>query len=199
MRLFRSLKSTHWVIWSSPLLLLVLVFTLTTSSSSTPRRHETSLDSTTTGPTTSTTTPVKVTSTTSPPTTTTTTTSLPPVSHVVYARTVPSATNVRHERSSSSGTASNVKSVANAPAESASSGVLTGQLTPSFAVADVPLVGPGTWNVATSAPTTLTLRCENQSVSVSTQLVIGAHEHCQLIITPVTRGSSLTWQLTPVD
>ena len=32
MRLIRSLKSTHWVMWSSPLLLLVLVFTLTSDA-----------------------------------------------------------------------------------------------------------------------------------------------------------------------
>src|ERR1700691_4481367 len=43
MRLPHSLKSTHWVMWSSPVLLLVLVFTLTASSSSTPPRHLDSL------------------------------------------------------------------------------------------------------------------------------------------------------------
>jgi hypothetical protein len=109
------------------------------------------------------------------------------------------ATNVRQETSSSNGTASNVKPVASAPAESASSGVLTGQLSPSFAVADVPLDGPGTWSVATSAPAALTLRCESQSISVQGQFVIGVREHCQLIITPATPATSLTWQLTPVN
>jgi hypothetical protein len=108
-------------------------------------------------------------------------------------------TNVRHVTSSSPGTASNAKPVASAPAESASSGVLSGQLNSTFAVADVPLDGPGTWSVATSAPAALTLRCGNQSISVQTQFVIGAHEGCQLIITPAKPATSLTWQLTPVD
>jgi hypothetical protein len=118
---------------------------------------------------------------------------------VVNVPTNQSTTNERRATSSSSGTASNVKPVANAPAESASSGVLTGQLTPSFAVADVPLDGPGTWSVATSAPATLTLRCANQSINVQTQFVIGARERCQLTITPAKTSTSLTWQLTPVN
>ncbi|HEV3187443.1 MAG TPA: hypothetical protein VGZ04_05270 [Acidimicrobiales bacterium] len=75
--------------------------------------------------------------------------------------------------------------------------MLSGQLSPSFAVADVPLKGPGTWTVATSAPAALTLRCANQSIRVQTSFVIGAHERCQLTITPVTSSTSLTWQLTP--
>jgi hypothetical protein len=106
-------------------------------------------------------------------------------------------TSARHETSSSGSTASSVKPVANAPAESASSGALSGQLSPSFAVAVVPLEGPATWTVVTSAPATLTLRCANQSISVQTSFVIGPNEHCQLTITPATTATSLTWQLTP--
>jgi hypothetical protein len=75
--------------------------------------------------------------------------------------------------------------------------VLTGQLSASFPVADVPLDGPGTWSVATSAAATLTLRCANQSIRLQTQFVIGAREQCQLIITTATTSTSLTWQLTP--
>src|SRR6202035_3854287 len=121
-----------------------------------------------------------------------------PVSRlVVNVSTTPPVTSVRRATSSSSATASNAKPVANAPGESASSGVLTGQLTPSFAVADVPLDGPGTWSVATSAPATLTLRCANQAISVQAQFVLGAREQCQLTITPATSSTSLTWQLTP--
>ena len=141
---------------------------------------------------------LKTTSTTTPPTTLTTTTITKPVTEtVVNAPAGPSATNAPHETNSSLGTVSSAKPVANAPAENASSGVLTGQLTPSFAVADVPLDGPGTWNVATSAASILTLRCANQSISVQAQFVIGAREQCQLILTPATTSTSLTWQLTP--
>ncbi|MHB8380527.1 MAG: hypothetical protein ACYDB2_11580 [Acidimicrobiales bacterium] len=200
MRRFPSPKSTHWVIWSSPLLLLVMVFTLTTSSSSTPRRRAALTPTTTTRAVTD---PVTVTQVTSTPTTSTTaatTTTTSPVSRSVVdplARQV--ATNALHETGSSLGTASSAKPVANAPAENASSGVVTGQLSPSFAVADVPLDGPGTWVVATSASSHLTLRCANQTVSVQGQFVIGPREHCQLIITPAMTSASLTWQLTPVN
>ncbi|HUY17088.1 MAG TPA: hypothetical protein VMV11_05955 [Acidimicrobiales bacterium] len=200
MRQLPSLKSTHWVIWSSPLLLLVMVFTLTTSSGSTPRRREALSPTTTTRAVTDpvTSKEVTTTSTTTPPTTLTTTTITKPVTEtVVNAPAGPSATNAPHETNSSLGTVSSAKPVANAPAENASSGVLTGQLTPSFAVADVPLDGPGTWNVATSAASILTLRCANQSISVQAQFVIGAREQCQLILTPATTSTSLTWQLTP--
>lgn len=200
MRRFPSLKSTHWVIWSSPLLLLVMVFTLTTSSSSTPRRREALSPTTTTRAVTDPVTLKQVTTTSTTSTNTTTTTTTKPLNEtVVNAPARQSATNALHETNSSHGTASSAKPVANAPAESASSGVLTGQLTPSFAVADVPLDGPGTWSVATSAASLLTLRCANQSISVQAQFVIGAREHCQLMITSATTSNSLTWQLTPVN
>jgi len=201
MRLFNSLKSSYWVIWSSPLLLLVLVFTLTTTSSSAPRRHGSLSAPTTTNLRRDAATPSPLTSTTT--STTSTTTTIPTRKHagtaLAGATATPSTMSVRHATNSSRGTASNDKPVANAPAESAANGALSGQLTPSFAVADVPLDGPGTWNVVTSAPVKMTLRCESQSVNVQAQFVIGAHERCQLTITPATPSTTLTWQLTPVN
>jgi hypothetical protein len=110
----------------------------------------------------------------------------------------PSPTNVSRSASSSSATASNVGSVASASAENASSGVLSGQLRPAFNVADLPLVGPGTWDVASSAPISVTLACSGTTIPVASQFVIGAKEQCQVSITATTPGSSLTWQLTPV-
>ncbi|HEY5111703.1 MAG TPA: hypothetical protein VII67_05155 [Acidimicrobiales bacterium] len=78
-------------------------------------------------------------------------------------------------------------------------GELSGQLTPSFDVADVPLDGPGTWTLVTSAPAAATLQCANASTNVQSQIVIAAKSSCQFIITPVTRSNSLTWQLTPIS
>jgi hypothetical protein len=100
--------------------------------------------------------------------------------------------------SSSSAIASNVGPVASASAENASNGVLSGQLSPDFRVADLPLAGPGTWDVASSAPVSVTLACSGTSIPVTSQFVIGAKEQCQVSITASTPGSSLTWQLTPV-
>jgi len=194
MRIPHSLKSTHWVTWSSPLLLLVLVFTLT-ASSSTPRvkairsiatttpRVTTRDSSTTTSP------PARSLPANSP--TTSTTLAIRPLS------TVPS-TNAPHASFSSNEIASSVGPVANAHAESAASGALSGRLRPSFEVADVPLVGPGTWSITTSSPARITMQCANLEARVQTQIVVGSKETCQLIIAGVTPETSLTWQLTPV-
>jgi hypothetical protein len=110
----------------------------------------------------------------------------------------PSSTSVSRNASSSSGTASNVGSVASASAENASNGALSGQLSLAFNVANLPLAGPGTWDVASSAPVSVTLACSGTTIPVTSQFVIGAKEQCQVSITATTPESSLTWQLTPV-
>ena len=198
MRRPHSLKSAHWVMWSSPILLLVLVFTLTASSSSTPLRHSSAsstiherehaddeyrrrddhLDEPPRRSRTVKASSVKIVSPamTEPP---------------------PAAASVSKSASSSSATASNVEPVANAPDVSASNGVLSGQLSPSFAVADLPLAGPGTWDVASSAPVTVTLTCSGATIPVESQFEIAANEQCQVSITSTTPKTSLTWQLTP--
>jgi hypothetical protein len=99
---------------------------------------------------------------------------------------------------SSRGTVSNAGSVASAAAENASSGALSGQLSSAFNAADLPLAGPGTWDVASSAPVDVTLACSGTTIPVTSQFVIGAKEQCQVSISAATPGSSLTWQLTPV-
>ncbi|MGA7834440.1 MAG: hypothetical protein WCA31_04475 [Acidimicrobiales bacterium] len=99
--------------------------------------------------------------------------------------------------SSSRATASNAVPSASAPAESASSGVLTGQLTPSFDVADLPLVGPGSWEVASSGPVAVSLECPGAAITVQLQFVIGAHEQCEVSISAKSPTSTVTWQLTP--
>ncbi len=191
MRIPPSLQSTHWVMWSSPLLLLILVFTLTASRSTPHVSAARPITTTTQGMTTR----VSTNSSARPRPVKTSTTSTTPVIRTLT--TVPS-TNVRHANVSSNMTASNVKPVANARAESVASGALTGRLSPSFDVADVPLAGPGTWSIATSSPARTTVQCTNVETQVQTQIVVGANESCQLIIRAVTRATSLTWQLTPV-
>jgi hypothetical protein len=76
--------------------------------------------------------------------------------------------------------------------------VLSGQLSSAFNVADLPLAGPGTWDVASSEPVTVTLACSGSTIPVTSQFVIGAREQCQVSITATTPGESLTWQLTPI-
>jgi len=189
MRLLRSLKSTHWVIWSSPLLLLVLVFTLTASS--TPARHNQALSTATTA-TISTTTPSRHAA-RHRASTTTTTTSRDPTTPSERAKT-----NARNDDVSSSSTTSSDAPIASASAETAANGALSGQLEPTFDDAEVPFEGPGTWALAASKPLRATLLCQGTAIAVTSEFAVGAHETCQLSLSPATPGTTLTWQVTPV-
>jgi hypothetical protein len=203
MRLPHALKSTHWVVWSSPVLLLVLVFTWTASSSSTPARH---LDArSVTPPTTR-----SIDASRTPPTTITVPTTTTPPTHAkvpaTVHRTVPETaivivptTSAVHVKSSSGATDSNVKSNVNASAANASSGAVSGRLSPTFNVADVPLQGPGNWAVASSAPVLVTLTCAGTTITVNGQFVIAAHTTCQITITAETPSQFVTWELTPAN
>jgi hypothetical protein len=108
-------------------------------------------------------------------------------------------TSTPRVNNSSNEIASSVKPVAYARAESAKNGELTGQLRPSFEVADVPLAGPGTWSITTSSPARTLVQCANLETRVQTEIVVGSKESCQLIISAKTPASSLTWQLTPIS
>jgi hypothetical protein len=205
MRLPHTLKSTHWVMWSSPVLLLVLVFTWTASSSSTPAHH---LEAQSLIPTHSTETPrtpsttIAVTTTTSPDRRAKVrvhaTASLPTISVKATIATIP-PTSAERVKSSSGATDSNVRSNVNASVASASSGVVSGQLSPALRVADVPLRGPGTWMVAMSAPASVTLTCEGTAITVNGQFVIAAHTTCQVTITAAASNHFVTWELTPTN
>jgi hypothetical protein len=116
----------------------------------------------------------------------------------VSTPTVPTTIAVP-DKNSSDVTASNVKSSVNASADSASSGVVSGQLSPTFAVADVPLRGPGTWSVATSAPATVKLTCAGATITVDGQFEIAARTTCQVTIATMGPNRSVTWELTPVS
>ncbi len=102
---------------------------------------------------------------------------------VTTITTAPPTTNAGRASNSSSGTDSSVKSNANGSAENASNDVVSGQLSPDLAVADVPLRGPGTWTVASSAPISVTLTCAGTTITVQTQFEIAAHTSCQITIT----------------
>ena len=169
-----SLKSAHLLMWSSPILLLILVFTLTSASS--PHRPATTTPSTSTSlsvaasPTVTTTTPQR------------------PTSTVTTRLAVVSSSNV---------TDSTTRPVAPVTNASALNGALAGSLSPQIALVDVPLRGPGSWSLATSGPTNQVLICAGQSSPVTSQVVVGATQSCQLEITSTSAEASLTWQLTP--
>jgi hypothetical protein len=107
------------------------------------------------------------------------------------------STNGRRAVNSSNSTASNVGYVASAPAESASSGALSGSITPAEGLAVVPLAGPAAWTLSTSAPVTSTLQCGATSVAVTTSFVVGAGDDCQLTLVPSDDAAPVTWELNP--
>ena len=179
-----SLRSAHLVMWSSPLLLLVLLFTLTATSKPSTRLvivHEPSTVSST-SPTT--TTVVGSTTSTAPTTTTS-----------VVRSTTTTMTNETHFAVA---TGSIVRSPARAPSVSVSSGVVTGALSRAFAVAVVPLRGPGTWTLSSSAQIIAQLLCPNVSGPVNALIVINGVQSCQLKLTSANAEVSPTWQLTPL-
>src|SRR5664279_911698 len=181
-----SLRSAHLVMWSSPLLLLVLLFTLTATSKPSTRLvivHEPSTVSSTSPTTTK---PAVVSSTTSTAPTTTTS---------VMRSTTTTMTNETHFAVA---TGSIVRSPAHAPSVSVSSGVVTGALSRAFAVAVVPLRGPGTWTLSSSAPINAQLLCPNVSGPVNALIVVNGVQSCQLKLTSANAEASPTWQLTPL-
>ena len=196
MRLLHSLKSTQWVMWSSPILLLVLVFTLSASTGS-PRARASSTHAVTTS---STSTVASTTLTTTPPTTPVTTSAATPTTPTTSPstnRVTTLSTNGQRAVNSSSATASNVGFVASAPAESASNGALRGTITPAEGLAAVPLAGPATWTLTASATVASSLECGGATVVVTSPFVVGGGEDCQLTLVPNQPSSSVTWELTP--
>ena len=181
-----SLRSAHLVMWSSPLLLLVLLFTLTATSKPSTRLvivHEPSTVSST-SPTTTTAAVVGSTTSTAPTTTTS-----------VVRSTTTTMTNETHFAVA---TGSIVRSPARAPSVSVSGGVVTGALSRAFAVAVVPLRGPGTWTLSSSAPINAQLLCPNVSGPVNALIVVNGVQSCQLKLTSANAEVSPTWQLTPL-
>jgi hypothetical protein len=59
----------------------------------------------------------------------------------------------------------------------------------------VPLAGPRTWTLASSAPLSATLSCGTQATAVAASFAVGSTP-CQLALADPT-GQAVTWQLTP--
>jgi hypothetical protein len=179
-------RAAHLVMWSSPLLLLILVFTLTNASNA-PTPSSTTLTTTTS-------------SNTQPPATTTTA-SLAPRTTQSSTRspvTTTSAPNVvTTSEPYATTTSSIVKSLALAPSASVSNGALAGTLSTAQPVVDIPLEGPGSWSITTSAPVLEVLACDGANRSVATQFSISRRQSCQLVITSTVREVQPSWRLTP--
>jgi hypothetical protein len=95
-------------------------------------------------------------------------------------------------------TRSSAKQTAPTSGAVVSSGVLSGPLTPTFSVADVPVRGPGLWTLSASSLIQAQLQCPARSVSVERRVVIMTAQNCQLQLTSTNPEVSPTWQLTPI-
>ena len=168
-----TLRSSHLLMWSSPLLLLVLVFTI----SSRPLRPVTT--STTLPTATTTTRPTASTTTTDPATTTT--------GADRSATTSTLATTTTHASSGDSTTTSVV----------ASERVDGGELSLSQPNAVVPLRGPGEWTLASSQAVASTLICAGRVHGVAATFRLAVGQSCQLNIV-VNTGAPTTWTLNAV-
>ncbi|MDE3065267.1 MAG: hypothetical protein KGJ36_06325 [Acidobacteriota bacterium] len=95
-------------------------------------------------------------------------------------------------------TASSARSPAPAPRVSVASGALAGRLTPAFAVAVIPLRGPGTWTLSGSTTLRATLNCPSVSGPVVGTVQVTGSQDCQLTVSSSDASTSSTWLLTPV-
>ena len=132
-----------------------------------------------------------------------TTTTFAPARHT----TTPPATTPVHDKTTSTPakkrtkyvdvTDSTARSVALGPTATVSSGVLSGVLTPSFGVVDVPVQGPGLWTLSASSKVRAQLQCAATTVPVASRVIVWTNQRCQLQLASTNPEVSPTWQLTP--
>ncbi len=192
--------ASAWVLWSSPLLLVVLVLTLgATGRTGSPSATGSAREPSSAPPVATTTSTTALTrhrrapgpgrtsgprETTAATTTTTTETTTP--SRPTRASAAPSTAD------SSSST---VSSATVSDGVSATNGPVAGRLDAALASVVVPLAGPRTWTLASSAPLSATLACGAQETTVTATFAVGSTS-CQLDLADPT-GQAVAWQLTP--
>lgn len=97
---------------------------------------------------------------------------------------------------SATSTGSSAQPAGKAPAVNVADGVLSGVLSPTFDVADLPMQGPGSWTLTGSAALQAQLACPSHTGEVQGQVVISGAQRCELQLTSTYQGAT-TWQLTP--
>lgn len=182
-----SIRAAHLVLWSSPILLLILALTVTSprttvpTSSPTTTQHpqrETLRSAPRARPTTS-----VIPSPTTPPT--------------VAASTVPRSPITRLASPSATSIDATAQSPVSPLIVGAASGAIVGTLDSVGSVEDVPLQGPGTWVVQSSAPMSATLTCSGTDRLVALTVNIDSIATCRLRLTNASTGR-VRWQIVPV-
>ena len=184
-----SLRAAHLVLWSSPILLLVLVFTVSSPPKVVARapriasrdaaRVVRSQPTTATRRSTTRTKPVPTTSTTIPNT-----------------RTAAAAATATSNSPSATTTAAIEPPPASSLIGGAASDALIGGLPSAGATDVVPMQGPGTWIVQSSAPMLEQLTCSGSTAVVGGSISIDTLTICRLLLTSQSVGP-VHWQIVP--
>ncbi len=186
-----SLRAAHLVLWSSPILLLVLVFTVSSPpkvvardariaprvAARIIRLKPTTASSQLTTPS------VPVPSAALAPTTT------------ILSPSTATAT-VRLDSPSAPTTVAIAPSPASSLIGAAASGALVGDLPSAGATDEVPMQGPGTWLVQSSAPMLEQLNCSGSTTVVGGSISIDTLMTCRLLLTSQST-SPVHWQVVP--
>ena len=185
-----SLRAAHLVQWSSPILLLVLVFTVSSPpkvvarTSRVASRDEVRV--------------VRLKPTTTTTATSRSTTPTEPVPTTIT--TTPSTRTATATARSSSPSLTTTAAIEPSPASSliggAASGALVGSLPSAGATEEVPMQGPGTWTVQSSAPMLEQLTCSGSTVVVGGSISIDTLTTCRLLLTSQSVGP-VHWQIVP--
>ncbi len=182
-----SLRAAHLVLWSSPILLLVLVFTVSSPPTTTAHARVTTPRSASTLRST---------------TTTTTAATMPSTSGRASGPTPTAPLSRRALAIATPGAPSPTTTVATAPPADSSlvanavSGALVGDLSSSGATEDVPIQGPGSWLIESSAPMLAQLFCPGWTESVSTTVTINSLTTCRIHLINWS-NAPLRWQIVP--
>ncbi|MHB8335256.1 MAG: hypothetical protein ACYDEH_10235 [Acidimicrobiales bacterium] len=185
-----SLRAAHLVLWSSPILLLVLVFTVSSPPKVVARTSRIASRDAARVVRTKTTTATTATSRSTTPT------ELVPTT----ITTIPSSRTATATARSDSPSATTTAAIEPSPASSliggAASGALVGGLPSAGATDEVPLQGPGTWIVQSSAPMLEQLTCSGSTAVAGRSISIDTLTTCRLLLTSQS-VDPVHWQIVP--
>ncbi len=185
-----SLRAAHLVLWSSPILLLVLVFTVSNPPTVVARAPRITSPNAArvvrSKPATATTAHRSTTPSKPLPTTSSVTAPSAPTATAIAKPVSPSATT----------TAAIVPSPASSLIGAAANGALVGDLPSADATDEVPIQGPGTWIVQSSAPMLEQLNCSGSTIVVGGSISIDTLTTCRLLLTSQS-VDPVRWQIVP--
>ena len=179
-------RGAHLLMYSSPLLLIVMIITLPSATKTHVALRPANVAHVVT------TTTLENTTTTYAPAHSKATNPTTPTTSVA-----PRAATPVPKRLSAITTNLTVSASASAPDDNVASSEVEGLVSPLSPVAVIPLQGPGIWTITTSSPSVNEMVCASTTRRVESFVALLSAQSCQLQVTSVTSGASLSWLLTP--